>query len=34
MGKEYSSEDLARRIFVVSMVGIGTFIACVFLFIL
>ncbi len=34
MGKEYSSEELARRTFIVSMAGIGIFIACVFIFIL
>jgi len=34
MGKEYSSEELAYRTFVVSMIGIGAFIAVVFIFIL
>jgi hypothetical protein len=34
MAKAYSPEDLATRAFVVSMAGIGAFIAAVFLFIL
>ncbi len=34
MGKAYEPDELAWRIFVVSMVGIGAFIAVVFLFIL
>ena len=34
MGKEYSSEELAYRTFLVSMIGIGAFIAIVFIFIL
>ena len=34
MGKAYSSEDLARRTFIISMVGVGAFIAIVFIFIL
>ena len=34
MGKEYSSEELAYRTFLVSMIGIGSFIAVVFIFIL
>ena len=34
MGKEYSSEELAYRTFLVSMIGIGAFIAVVFIFIL
>ena len=34
MGKEYSSEELAYRTFLVSMIGIGGFIAVVFIFIL
>jgi hypothetical protein len=34
MGKAYSSEDLARRTFLISMAGVGAFIAVVFLFIL
>jgi hypothetical protein len=34
MAKAYSPEDLATRTFVVSILGIGAFIAAVFLFIL
>jgi hypothetical protein len=34
MAKAYSPEDLATRTFVVSVLGIGAFIAAVFLFIL
>jgi len=34
MGKTYSDEDLAKRIFFISMAGVGAFIAVVFLFIL
>ncbi len=34
MAKEYSSEELAWRTFLISMVGVGAFIAAVFLFIL
>ncbi len=34
MAKTYSDEDLATRIFVISMAGVGAFIAVVFLFIL
>ena len=34
MAKEYSGADLADRVFVLSMAGIGTFILIVFLFIL
>jgi len=34
MAKEYSSEDLAYRTFLITMMGVGTFIAVVFLFIL
>jgi hypothetical protein len=34
MAKEYPAEELALRAFVISMAGIGTFIAVVFLFIL
>jgi len=34
MAKEHSPEDLAYRIFLISMAGIGSFIAVVFLFIL
>jgi hypothetical protein len=34
MAKAYSDEDLARRTFLITMMGVGTFIAVVFLFIL
>jgi hypothetical protein len=34
MAKERSPEDLAYRAFVMTMAGLGTFIAVVFLFIL
>ena len=34
MAKQYSSEALAWRIFLISMSAIGSFIAAVFLFIL
>ena len=34
MGKAYSSEDLARRTFLITMAGVGSFIAVVFIFIL
>jgi hypothetical protein len=34
MAKEYSPEDLALRTFLITMAGIGSFIAVVFLFIL
>jgi hypothetical protein len=34
MAKDYSAEDLASRTFLISMAGIGLFIASVFLFIL
>jgi hypothetical protein len=34
MAKAYTSEELASRTFVITMVGIGLFIAAVFLFIL
>ncbi len=34
MGKEYTSEQLARKICVVSMIGVGLFIVAVFVFIL
>jgi hypothetical protein len=34
MAKAYSSEELARRTFVATMVGVGAFIAVVFIFIL
>ena len=34
MAKDYTAEELARRIFIVSMIGIGGFVATVFIFIL
>ena len=34
MAKAYEPEDLAKRIFYISMAGIGAFIAVVFIFIL
>jgi hypothetical protein len=34
MGKAYSPEDLASRTFLITIVGVGAFIVCVFLFIL
>jgi len=34
MAKTYSSDELAMRTFLISMAGVGTFIAVVFLFIL
>lgn len=34
MAKTYDPEDLANRIFYISMAGVGTFIAIVFIFIL
>jgi hypothetical protein len=34
MAREFSSEELAWRTFLISMAGIGSFIAAVFLFIL
>jgi hypothetical protein len=34
MAKTYSSEDLAKRAFLLSMALIGTFITAVFLFVL
>lgn len=34
MAKEYSGEELANRVFAISMAGIGLFITVVFLFIL
>ncbi len=34
MAKDYTSEELAYRTFLVSMIGIGAFIAVVFIFIL
>lgn len=34
MAKAYSPEDLAKRTFVITIVGVGAFISVVFLFIL
>jgi hypothetical protein len=34
MAKAYSSDDLAYRTFLITMLGVGAFIAVVFLFIL
>lgn len=34
MGKTYSPNDLAHRTFIITVVGVGAFIAAVFLFIL
>jgi hypothetical protein len=34
MGKQYEADELAFRTFLISMAGIGAFIAVVFLFIL
>lgn len=34
MAKAHSPEELAWRIFLISMAGVGTFVAVVFLFIL
>ncbi len=34
MGKEYTAEELAGKMFLIAMVGAGLFIAAVFLFIL
>lgn len=34
MAKAYEPDDLATRIFLISMAGVGAFIAVVFLFIL
>ncbi len=34
MSKDYTSEELASKIFYISMAGIGTFIAAVFVFVL
>jgi len=34
MAKEYNPDDLAYRTFLISMAGVGAFIAVVFLFIL
>jgi hypothetical protein len=34
MGKDYSAEELVGKTFYITMVGVGLFIAAVFLFIL
>jgi hypothetical protein len=34
MAKEYQPDDLAQRTFILSMAGVGAFIAIVFIFIL
>ena len=34
MGKAYTPEDLARRTYLITTIGVGIFIAVVFLFIL
>ena len=34
MAKAYSSDELARRAFLITMAAVGTFIAIVFLFVL
>jgi hypothetical protein len=34
VAKEYQPDDLASRIFVITMAGVGAFIAVVFIFIL
>jgi len=34
MGKVYTPEDLAKRTYIITTVGVGTFIAVVFIFIL
>ena len=34
MGKDFSAEELASKTFLITMVGVGLFIAAVFLFIL
>jgi len=34
MGKAYSSDELARRTFLISMAGVGAFIAVVFVFVI
>jgi len=34
MGKEYQSDDLASRTFIITMAGVGLFIVVVFAFIL
>ena len=34
MAKDYSAEELAEKVFFIAMVGVGLFVAAVFLFIL
>jgi len=34
MGKAYTPEDLAKRTYIITTIGVGIFIAVVFLFIL
>ena len=34
MAKEYTSEELVKKTFVIAMVGVGLFVVAVFLFIL
>jgi len=34
MAKEYTAEELAHKTFLITMVGVGLFIAAVFLFVL
>jgi hypothetical protein len=34
MGKEYTSQELVQKTFLITMVGVGLFIAAVFYFIL
>ena len=34
MAKDYTAEELARKTFLITMVGVGLFIAAVFLFVL
>jgi hypothetical protein len=34
MGKDYSAEELVSKTFVITMIGVGLFIAAVFIFIL
>jgi hypothetical protein len=34
MAKDYSAEELAEKLFLITMIGVGLFVAAVFLFIL
>jgi hypothetical protein len=34
MGKDYSAEELVSKTFMITMIGVGLFIAAVFIFIL